>query len=90
MAFNGFNQRKLELSIDQLKRKVCQVTLPGIANPTTSTIVENSSTSFSSSTPSTSLLWEIFDEICQTSINPTAAGIIELDRYYKVTYWSHL
>jgi len=56
MAFNGFNQRKLELAIDQLKRKVCQVTLPGTANPTTSTIVENPSTSFSSSTPSTSLL----------------------------------
>eukprot|EP00102_Acyrthosiphon_pisum_P015783 XP_008186494.1 PREDICTED: gastrula zinc finger protein XlCGF62.1-like [Acyrthosiphon pisum] len=82
MAFNGFNQRKLELAIDQLKRKVCQVTLPGTANPTTSTIVENPSSS-SSSTPSTSLLWKIFDEqyeICQTSINPTAAGIIELDR----------
>lgn len=56
VAFNGFNQRKLELAIDQLKRKVCQVTLPGTANPTTSTIVENPSTSFSSSTPSTSLL----------------------------------
>ena len=85
MAFNGFNQRKLEVAIDQLKRKVCQVTLPGAANSTTSTIVENPSTS-SSSTPSTSLLWKIFDEqyeICQTSINPTAAGIIELDKYLQ-------
>jgi len=54
-ALNGFNQRKLELAIDHLKRKVCQVTLPGTTNKTTATIVENPS---SSSTPSTSLLWK--------------------------------
>jgi len=32
------------------------------------------------------LLWKIFDEqyeTCQTSINPTAAGIIELERYLQ-------
>lgn len=82
MAFYGYNTRKLDLAIDQLKRKVCQVTLPGIDNPTASTRGENPS--FSSS--SQSLLWKQFDaqyDVLTTSINPTAAGIIELDRYLQ-------
>jgi len=81
MAFDGYSQRKLKLAIDQLKKKVCQVTLPGTDNPTASTSFVNASSSSSSS-----LIWKRFDqqyEANQTSINPTAAGIIELDRYLQ-------
>lgn len=81
MAFDGYSPRKLELAIEQLKKKVCQVTLPGTDNPTASTSFLNASSSSSSS-----LIWKRFDqqyEANQTAINPTAAGIIELDRYLQ-------
>jgi len=51
MAFDGYSQRKLELAIDQLKKKFCQVTLSGTDNPTASTIFENAS----------SLIWKRAD-----------------------------
>lgn len=81
IAFNGYNPRNLDLPIDHLKRKVCQVILPGTDNLTTSTRSENAS--FSSSP---SLLWKNFDEqyeVSQIAINSTAADIIELDRYLQ-------
>ncbi|KAF0748448.1 zinc finger BED domain-containing protein 1-like [Aphis craccivora] len=56
MAFDGYSQRKLELAIDQLKKKVCQVTLSGTDNPTVSTIFEKASSSSSSS-----LIWKRAD-----------------------------
>lgn len=80
MAFNGYNPQKLDMAIDQLKRKICQVTFPETDNPTLNPTRSESASS------SSSLLWKKFDEqyeTLSTSITPTAAGIIELDRYLQ-------
>lgn len=77
IAFSGYHSRKLDLAIELLKRKVCQMHLPGVDN-------EITPANESAATPKSSLLWKNFDEEYKrttSTLNPTAAGIIELDRY---------
>jgi len=66
--------------MDQLKAKVCQVTITETENPTTVVGTNNNSVA----STSTSLVWKMFDDQYSQNnvrVNPTAAGIIELDKY---------
>lgn len=80
LAFDGYHDRKLEIAMDQLKAKVCQVTITETENPTTVLGTNNNSVA----STSTSLVWKMFDDQYSQNnvrVNPTAAGIIELDKY---------
>lgn len=80
LAFDGYHARKLEIAMDQLKAKVCQVTITETENPTTVLGTNNNSVP----STSTSLVWKMFDDKYSQNnvrVNPTAAGIIELDKY---------
>lgn len=80
LSFNGYNPRKLQIALDHLKTKVCQVNLPELENSINFTV-----TIPSTNTPSSSILWKEFDESYTQNIaqNPMAAGIIELDKYLQ-------
>jgi zinc finger BED domain-containing protein 1 (E3 SUMO-protein ligase ZBED1) len=79
LSFNGYSPRKLQIAIEQLKQKVCQVT---IAETETNMTQSRAPTNAENSQ---SLLWKTFDEqySVSTVINPTAAGIIEVDKYLQ-------
>lgn len=79
LAFCNTSSIKYNQAFEQLKNKVCLVSLP----PTTSTATTISQTP-SQGSRTASLIWKTFDEqfdLCRGSQNPTAAGIIELDKY---------
>lgn len=80
LAFDGYHVRKLEIAMDHLKTKVCQVIITETENPKTVIGTSNNN----STNDSTSLVWKMFDDRYSennVSVNPTAAGIIELDKY---------
>lgn len=80
LAFNGYSAYKLQIAIDQLKNKACQVTIPGSEDP--NIVMDHSLVNAGCST---SILWKNFDEQYSQNINinPTAAGIIEVDKYLR-------
>lgn len=80
LAFDGYHARKLEIAMDHLRTKVCQVTLPETENP----IAESGTTT--TTNDSTSLVWKMFDDKYSQNnlhLNPTTAGIIEFDKYMQ-------
>ncbi|KAL4141993.1 hypothetical protein QTP88_004525 [Uroleucon formosanum] len=83
-CINGYNPRKLDLAIDHLKRKICQVILPVTDNLTTSTRFENAS----SSSSSPSLLWKNFDEQYEVKLQLIQQQLALLN--WTGTYRNHL
>lgn len=57
MAFDGYHVRKLEIAMEHLKNKVCQVTITETENP-----ISESSTTTTTTNDSTSLVWKMFDD----------------------------
>jgi len=80
LAFDGYHVRKLEIAMEHLKKKVCQVPITETENP-----IDLSKTT-NITNDSTSLIWKTFDNrYLQNNLTviPTAAGIIELGKYMQ-------
>lgn len=78
----GFrSENKFDKALDILRTRISNIKLPSDSNPE-----QSLETVTSTSKPSSSLLWKVYENKVgqlKSIQNPTAAGIIELDRYMQ-------